>query len=78
VADDKRWAHVEHAAVELSPQAEETLRMARQRAGDARLPVVLAGDVVCVTLADFTEWYGPLPEGSEEAPERVSNVRVMA
>jgi len=74
----EQWAHVERADVELPAQVEEALRMARQRAGDARLPVVLAGDVVLVALADFTEWYGPLPEGSEEASERVSNVRVIA
>jgi len=45
--------------------------MARQRAGDARLPVVLTGDVVCVALVDFTAWYGPLPDVADEAPERV-------
>jgi len=69
--DGKRWAHVEHADVELPAQVEEALRMARQRAGDARLPVVLTGDVVCVALVDFTAWYGPLPDVADEAPERV-------
>lgn len=60
--DDRRWAHVEHADVHLPAQVEDAIRVARLRAGDNRLPVVLAGDVVLLSVADFTAWYGTLPD----------------
>lgn len=76
--ETQKWAQVECVDVELPSQVGEALRTARQRAGTARLPVVRAGlDVVCIALADFTAWYGPLPEpkaavthGADEARER--------
>lgn len=50
----QRWAQVERVAAELPTQVQDALRMARHRAGNARLPVVQAGDVVFVALSDFT------------------------
>jgi len=65
----EQWAHVARVDVKLPAQVEEALRVARQRAGAARLPVVRAGGVVCLALADFTAWYGPLPPGGHQSSE---------